>query len=385
MPEFELTLPGKVVFGTGAVNRLGTEAKAFGNKCLLVHGSNPFRVYKARESLVSSRVETILFGVEKEPSVDLVREGARTVRATGCRLVVGVGGGSVLDAAKAAAALAANPGDVMDYLEVVGAGKTLPEPSLPCVAVPTTAGTGTEATRNAVLLSPAHRVKASLRHPSMVPRVALLDPELTLSVPSDLTAATGMDALCQLIEPFTCNRPNAFTDALCREGMARSARSLLRAYSDEGDLEAREDLMMASHFSGLSLANARLGAVHGFAAPLGGQYAAPHGALCAALLPSVVLANLEALKGREPSNPALARYREAARILTGNPQAAPEDVATFTERLRREMGIPRLKEMGIRREDFKALCEKAARSSSMKGNPVELSMEELRTVLENSY
>ncbi len=385
MPEFELTLPGKVVYGSGTVTRLGTEARAFGGKCLLVHGSNPFRVYKARESLVSARVETILFGVEREPTVDLVREAVRSARDTRCAMVVGVGGGSVLDAAKAIAALTPNPGDVMDYLEVVGAGKPLAKDPLPCIAVPTTAGTGTEATRNAVLTSASHKVKASLRHPSMVPRVALLDPELTLSVPAEITATTGMDALCQLIEPFTCNRTNPFTDALCREGMERVARSLLRAFSDEGDLEAREDMMLASHFSGMALANARLGVVHGFAAPLGGQYGASHGALCAALLPSVVAMNLEALGKRVPSSPVLRRYQEAARILTGNAQAGADDLVAFTERLRKEMGIPRLKELGARKEDFTALVAKAAQASSTKGNPIELTAEEMQVILENAY
>lgn len=385
MPEFELTLPGKVIFGSGAVTRLGGEARAFGGKCLLVHGSNPLRVYKARESLVSARVETLLFGVDREPTVELVREGARVAREAKCPMVVGVGGGSVLDTAKAVAALATNPGDPLDYLEVVGSGKPLSAEPLPCLAVPTTSGTGTEATRNAVITSPAHRTKASLRHPSMVPRLALLDPELTLSLPAEVTASTGMDALCQLLEAFTCNRPNAFTDALCRDGLKRAGRSILRAFSDEGDLDAREDMMLASHFSGMALANARLGAVHGFAAPLGGFYPAPHGAICATLLPAVITANLEALRRRDPSNRAVRRYQEAAQILSNNPRATVEEAAAFTERLRKELAIPRLREMGVRREDFSAIVTRAAGASSMKGNPIELTAEELRSILENAY
>lgn len=385
MPEFELTQPARTIFGTGTLRRLGGEAKALGAQALLVCGANPMRVHKARESLAAAGVSCTAYNVSREPTLDCVEEGVKTAKETGCTLVVGVGGGSVLDAGKAIAAMAANPGSLTDHLEVVGKGNPLSRPPLPYIAVPTTAGTGTEATRNAVLTSPSHRVKVSLRHPLMVPRIALLDPELTLTMPPDITAATGMDALCQLIEPFTCRTPNPFVDALCREGMGLAARALPRVFANGEDVEARSDMMLAAHFSGLALANAKLGAVHGFAAPLGGMTGAAHGALCAALLPAVVTVNIEAIRRREPAHPALKRFQEAARILTGDASAAAEEVATFTDRLRREMGIPRLRDLGVQSGEFGVVCEAAAKASSMKGNPVELTTEELKRILEMAF
>ena len=231
--------------------------------------------------------------------------------------MIGLGGGSAIDAAKAIAALAANGGDPLDYLEVVGRGRSLTQPSLPCIAIPTTAGTGAEVTRNAVLASPEHGIKASLRSATMLPRLALVDPELTYSLPAAVTASTGLDALTQLIEPFTSSKANPLTDALCREGMMRAARSLRTAYEDGRDAAAREDMALASLFGGLALANAGLGVVHGFAGPVGGTFHAPHGAVCAAFLPHVMAVNARALRTRQPGSAALARYDEIARILTG--------------------------------------------------------------------
>jgi len=342
-------------------------------------------VHKAREVLEAAQVKVSLFSVSEEPTLDLVREGARLAKEMKASLIVGVGGGSVLDAAKAVAALATNSGDPLDYVEVIGAGKVLAQAPLPVIAVPTTAGTGAEVTRNAVLTSKEQKVKVSLRHPSMVPRVVILDPQLTLTVPPDVTASTGMDALCQLIEPFTCRTPNPFVDALCREGMKRAARSLGKAFRDGADLAAREDMMLAAHFSGLALANAKLGAVHGFAAPLGGMSGVAHGVLCAALLPSVIRVNLEALREREPAHLSVLRYQETARILTGNPAAKIEDAALFAENLAREMAIPRLKDLGVKKDDFDGICAKAAKASSTKGNPIDLTLVELRKILELAF
>ena len=209
-----------------------------------------------------------------------------------CDTVIGFGGGAALDAAKAIAILMTNPGDVTDYLEIIGRGKTLTEPPVPCIAIPTTAGTGSEVTRNSVIASREERVKVSLRSPLMLPKVVVVDPELTYDLPPAITASTGVDALTQLIEPFVCSRANPLTDGLCQEGIERVARSLRRAFESAGrgeapaDAAAREDMAVASLFGGLALANAGLGAVHGLAAPLGGMIGAPHGAVCAALLPS---------------------------------------------------------------------------------------------------
>ncbi len=274
-----------------------------------------------------------------------------------------------------------NPGELLDYLEVIGKGKSILHPSAPCMAVPTTAGTGAEVTRNAVLASPAHQVKVSLRSPHMLPKVALVDPELTLSLPPAVTASTGMDALAQLIEPFVCNRANPLTDAFCRAGMPRAARSLQRAFEQGADVAAREDMSLASLLGGLALANAGLGAVHGFAGPIGGAFHAPHGAVCAILLPPVMAANVRALRERQPESPALRRYDEVAVMLTGNPNATAADAVAWTQVLCQALNIPPLSAYGVGPGDVDDLVEKAAVASSMKPNPITLTRHELREIL----
>jgi alcohol dehydrogenase class IV len=382
---FELTLPSKILFGPGCVEKLGAEVAPHAKHVLLVSGGNPIRIEKALASLKASNVAVAFYTVHGEPTLEVVRGGVRLTQKAGCSGVVAVGGGSVIDAAKAIAAMAANAGDLMEHLEIIGEGKPLTQAPLFFVAVPTTAGTGAEATRNAVLTSPEHRVKVSLRHPLMVPKVVLLDPVLTLSLPPDVTAATGMDALCQLVESFTCRAPNPFTDALCREGLALTARSLTRVYSDGTDLDARGDMMLASHFSGQALANAKLGAVHGFAAVLGGMYKATHGAVCAALLPAVTRANLKALSERTPEHPARKRYEEVACLLAGPGEANPKTAADICEEFRKAFVIPALSEQGVQREDFDRIVEAAAKASSMKGNPVDLTKEEMLGILDAAY
>jgi len=294
-------------------------------------------------------------------------------------VVVSFGGGSAIDAGKAIAAMLGNGGDPLDYLEVVGRGQPLRQPSAPFIAVPTTAGTGAEVTRNAVLTSTEHRVKASLRSPLMLPRLAVVDPELTLELPPALTASTGLDALTQLIEPFVSVRANAMTDLYAQEGMRRAARALVRAYTDGRDREARQDMSLASLFGGLCLANAGLGAVHGFAAPVGGTFDAPHGAVCAALLPYAMEVNIRALRAR--GGEALDRYARVARILTGRPDAAPEDGVEWVAQVCRTLRIPPLGAYGIQPGHVAALVESAAKASSMKGNPIALTTDEMAEIL----
>ena len=296
-------------------------------------------------------------------------------------LVVGFGGGSPLDAAKAIAVMVTNGGDPLDYLEVVGRGKSLTKDSLPILAIPTTAGTGTEVTRNAVLASPEHKVKASLRSPSMIPRVAIVDPELTYGVPPAVIASTGLDALTQLIEPFTCNRTNPLVDGFCRDGIARVARSLRRAWANGHDAAAREDMALASLYSGLALANAGLGVVHGFAGVVGGAFMAPHGAVCAALLPHAMAANRAALRAREPNSPVLARYDEIARLLTGRTDAVAVDGVEWVRELTAALGVPLLAAHGVARCDVPALVEKAVAASGTKTNPIQLTRDELAVLL----
>jgi alcohol dehydrogenase class IV len=299
-----------------------------------------------------------------------------------CDGVVAIGGGSVLDTGKAVAALLRNTGDLFEYLEVIGKGLPLQRPSAPCIAVPTTSGTGSEVTRNAVLFSPEHAVKVSLRSPSMLPVAAIVDPELTLDVPPATTAASGMDALTQLIEPYTSVRANPLTDALCVEAIPHAARALFKAFRDGSDMEARTSMSLASLFGGLALANAGLGVVHGFAGPLGGMFNAPHGAICAAILPQGMAANIAHLKRSSTPDAAatLQRYSVVARLLTGRESAQPEDGVHFVRELSRELEIPSLAKFGMGSEHAEKVVEKSAKASSMKANPVVLSTEELEEV-----
>jgi alcohol dehydrogenase class IV len=374
MSTFEFATAGRMVFGAGAFAQL--EEIAAG------HGKRPFVVTGKR--VVPGLTAGPLFAVAGEPTIALVREGANAFRAAGCDLVIAVGGGSAIDAGKAIAAAAANPGDLLDYLEVIGKGRPLDSAPYPFIAVPTTAGTGSEVTRNAVLGSPEHGVKVSLRSPLMLPRVAIVDPELARSLPPSLTATTGLDALTQLIEPYVCLRANPMTDNFCLDGIRHAAASLLRAFTNGDDRDARAGMAWASLLGGLALANAGLGVVHGFAAPIGGMFDAPHGAICAAILPSGMRANIEVLRENHPRSPVLERYSAIARILTGNPQATPEDGAHWVASLARQLAIPSLAAYGIGTRDIPALTEKAARASSMKANPVVLTPARLTRVIENS-
>ncbi len=313
-----------------------------------------------------------------------VRKGCAEGRAANADLVIAFGGGSAMDAGKAIAAVMANGGDPLDYAEVIGHGRSLERRSIPLIAIPTTAGTGAEVTRNAVIGSPEHRVKISLRSPLMLPEVAIVDPELTRDLPPALTASTGLDALTQLIEPLVSCRANPLTDALCRSGLHRAARSLRRAVEHGEDLVAREDMALASLFSGLALANAALGAVHGLTGPLGGMFEASHGALCASLLPAVMETNVRVLRHRAPDHRALRRYNEIGCLLTRRGHATAEDGVAWIRELCRAFHIRGLGALGVSRGELDVLVEKALAASSMRGNPIPLEPAEIRAILERS-
>ena len=379
--RFEFATATRIIFGAGTLRDAGAIARDSGRRALVVTGQNPRRAEPLLKLLRESGVAAEVFPVAGEPQVATVQAGTGLAKREQCDLVLGFGGGSAIDAGKAIAAMLANEGDLLDYLEVIGRGKSLVEPSAPFIAIPTTAGTGAEVTRNAVLVSPEHRVKVSLRSPLLLPRVALVDPELTRELPPELTASTGLDALTQLIEPYVCLRANPMTDALCREGIRRAARSLRRVFENGRDAAAREDMALARLFSGLALANAGLGAVHGFAAPIGGGFPAPHGAVCAALRPHVMEANLRAWRARQSGSEALQRYDEVARLLTGQAATADEGV-DWVRQLVTALGIPRLGRYGIAREHTAELVEKAGQASSMKANPITLTGAELAGILE---
>ncbi|MCX7915681.1 MAG: iron-containing alcohol dehydrogenase [Verrucomicrobiae bacterium] len=362
--QFEFATATRIVFGRGKLRELPELVRPFGHTALVLTGASP-RARTAAEPLLRSLhdtgIQTIHRTVHGEPTVDSVRGPYPSVD-----MVIAFGGGSVLDAGKAIAALMTNDGDPLDYVEVIGRGRPLQQPPKPFIAIPTTAGTGSEVTRNAVLGAPQHRVKVSLRSALMLPRLALLDPDVCV-----VTPACGLDALTQLIEPFVSRKANPMTDALCREGMRRVRKSLRAAI--DGDADARADMALAAMWSGMALANAGLGAVHGFAGPLGGMYNAPHGALCAALLPAAWEVNERAVRERAGNTDLPARFAEV-RELIGDPGSWPRD-----------LGIPGLRAFGVRTEDFPIIVEKARAASSMKGNPVELADTELHEILRRAW
>ena len=382
--KFEFATAQRIIFGPGTLHEAGPLAAELGARALVVVGSTPDRLAPLLDLLRDHGLATTTFGVPGEPTTDLVLAGVEQARQAGSDLLIGMGGGSVLDTGKAIAALLTNPGDPLDYLEVVGRGRPLAEPSAPYIAIPTTAGTGSEVTRNAVLGVPAKRVKVSLRSLSMLPRVALVDPELTYRLPPAVTAATGLDALTQCIEPYVTPLATPLTDAICREGMQREAVALRRVFHDGADAAARADMALVSLCGGLALANARLGAVHGFAAPLGGMFPAPHGTICARLLPLVMAANVQALQERAPDAPALARYGEIARILTRDPGAGPRDGVAWVQDLCAELGVPSLASYGVALGDISEVVAKARQASSMRGNPIELTPDELARILDRA-
>lgn len=383
--DFEFATASRIIFGPGRVSEVPSLVQTMGRNAFVITGSSVERVRPLLSSLEQVGINCAAFPVATEPTTVLVQEGTEKARETGCDVVIGIGGGSVMDTAKVIAALLANAGDLNDYLEVIGQGKQFSRPAVPCIVIPTTAGTGTEVTRNSVLSSPEHKVKVSVRSPYLLPRLAVIDPELTYSAPPKVTAYSGLDALTQLIEVYVSNKANPLTDGICREGLRRAGRSLRAACQDGTDRNARENMAIAALFSGLGLANAKLGAVHGFAGPLGGMYSAPHGAVCARLLPFVMEVNVRALKERASGSPALARYDEVAQILTGDPSANAARGVNFVQELCQLLSVEPLSVHGLTEGDFQEAVTKAKRASSMKGNPITLTDEELFEIVEGAH
>lgn len=379
--QFEFATAGRIIFGEGTLRETGGIARRYGDRALIVTGATPSRAQLLTEILQQSGVSFKIFSVQGEPTTTQITDGVKSARPFKPDCVIGFGGGSALDAAKAIATLLTNTGDIFDYLEVIGAAKPLTEKPLPCIAIPTTAGTGSEVTRNAVIQSQAHGVKVSIRHLNMLPCAAIIDPELTLELPPDVTASAGLDAFTQVIEPYVSQRSNPMIDAICREGIRLAATALRKAYVNGHDHDARHDMCLVSLFGGLALANAGLGAVHGFAGPVGGMFPAPHGAVCARLLPAVIEANIRALQTREPDHPALQRYDEIARWVTGSTEARAEDGIRWIQRLCEELQIPPLRASGIRAGHIPELVKKAAESNGMKTNPITLTEDELGAIL----
>lgn len=383
--RYEFATAGQIIVGPGSASCLPDQMRRLGSRPLLVLG----RCTLVRHGPAAMLIETLdrdglvvaHYPVEGEPDITMVESGAQLARSTGCDLVIGVGGGSVLDTAKAVAALATNDGEALTYMEVVGAGLPLRQPALPIIAVPTTAGTGSEVTRNAVVAAPQQRFKVSMRSPSMLPQLALVDSLLTHDLPPHVTASSGLDALTQLIEAYVSRRAQPITDGICLEGLARVAWALRRAYLYPEDAEARDAMSTASMLSGLALANAGLGAVHGVAAPLGGRYKIAHGVACAVLLPSVCAINIRALARRDPDGPALQRYRRIATMLLGRPDATLDDLLAMLRSLVEDLQIPSLATCGLESSEIPQLALQAAQANSTRANPIDLEQSELEEAI----
>lgn len=382
--QFEFTTSSHIIFGPESSRQLPQIATNLGRNIFIVTGKSTRRHYSLIDSLHKAGILLTPFVVESEPSIETVSAAIACARSSHCDAVIGIGGGSVIDTAKVVAAMIANDGELLDYLEVIGRGHSLAKPSAPFIALPTTAGTGAEVTRNAVISSPRHKVKVSMRSPNMFPLVAIIDPTLTHSMPPAITASTGFDALTQLIEPFVSNSANPLTDAICREGIKRAARSLERVYCNGNDEQAREDMAIAGLFSGIAQTNAKLGAVHGIAGPIGGMCGAPHGVVCARLLPYVIEVNIIALKERCPKSDKISRYEEIARILTTDSTTEPRHGIEWISQLGFRLKIPPLSVFGVLQTDIPRIAEESMRASSMKGNPITLTSEELTLIIKRA-
>ena len=382
--KFEFMTANRIIVERGGLKQIGKLTKSIGQRVLLVGRLASDDTKNAIEYLNNEGCIVTPVNVKGEPSVDSINEILAVSRENQCEVVVAIGGGSVLDSGKTIAALMTNTNDIMDYLEVIGNGVPVSKKSLPFIAVPTTSGTGAEATKNATILSAAHKVKVSIRSPYMLPDVVLLDPELTISVPKDVTASTGLDALTQVLEPYVSKMANPITDSFAKEGLTRASRSLKTAYDHGDDIDAREDMAIVSLFGGIALANAKLGAVHGFAGVLGGMFPIPHGVVCARLLPFVTRKNIEVLNARDTQNPAVKRYEDVAKILTQNPDAKALDGVVWLEELCNHLDVASLSHFGLKEEHFDEIIKKSMNASSMKGNPIELTYDELKDILQQA-
>lgn len=381
----EFITAGKIIFGLNQIIQFPKLVEDWGKRAFLVRGKSRAHGDHFYQLLSQMDLEVTEFSVNHEPEIETIVEAVQLARENHCEFVIGFGGGSVIDTGKAVAAMLSNGGDLLDYLEVVGKGQPLQNNSKPYIAIPTTAGTGSEVTKNAVVSVPDKHVKVSMRNNFMLPDIALVDPQFTIGLPKDVTATSGMDAFIQVVEPYVCNSPNAMVDMFCRDAIARAGKSLPRVIENGGDEEARTNMSWVSLMGGLSLANAKLGAVHGFAGPIGGMFDAPHGAVCAALMPAVMRVNSELLKDRVENENISNRYLEVAQWVTGRENASIEEGVRWFENLNAKLEIKSLRSFGIERENFAQIVEKAGHSSSMKGNPVDLTFEDMNRMLELAF
>lgn len=375
--NFDVFHPRTIHAGRGRVAGAGDAVRRQGTRCLVCTGAHTDRAVPLFDSLKRAGVVFEVISTNGEPTFDAVRQAVDRARSFAPTHIAAMGGGSAIDMGKAVSMLLTHGGDPLDYAEVVGQGKSFTQPGVPVLAIPTTAGAGAEMTRNAVLREPDHGVKVSLRSPYMVPEQVILDADTMDSLPPSVMAATGMDALCQLIEAFVSIRATPWTDALCRAGIAIAIDQLETACRETGNEAAREQMMWAACWSGMALTNAGLGAVHGFAAAAGGVVDAPHGWICARLLAPVTRANIAKLREQEDHHEVMGKYKEIAERMQGDPTASPEQAADGLARLTETLPLA---DLHVSEHYERKIIQDTLKSSSIKGNPVTLSAPELKTL-----
>ena len=377
---FELRFPAKTIFGQNAVDQVGAEARECGNRAFLVTGMSAMRkagiTDKVMALLKAAGVKDVHLyeQVEHDPSTETVDLGAKMARECRADVVIGMGGGSALDAAKAIACMVKNEGSVAEYQS----GREIKRPGVPFIALPTTAGTGAEVTKNSVLTNKEKESKQSVRSPYMIAKVAIVDPLLTISMPPSVTAATGMDALTQAIETYVTLAPNPVSDTLALRAVGSISQNLVRAFIDGNDIEARDGMALGSMMTAMAFANAKLGAVHGLAHPIGALFDVPHGVACALLLPYVMQHNLSVKA---------ARYAQIARAMgQDTSKARSEDAAArmavdAVREMLSQLQLPQhLRDVGIFQYDIMAIAG-AAGGSSLSNNPRPTTSASLQEIL----
>jgi alcohol dehydrogenase class IV len=387
--SFSISGVPRLVFGQGTLSRLPELAAGFGERYLLLTGASSFSSGEKGRTFLNSfeNSSSVLYRgrIIKEPSPGDIDEIVHEHRGKEIDAIIAIGGGSVLDAGKAVSAMLPIGGTVKDYLEVIGKKKH-PGFKIPFIAVPTTAGTGSEATTNAVLSEVGENgFKRSLRHPDFLPDIALLDPELTLGCTPEITAAGGMDALSQLIESYVSTISNFFTDSLAEKAIELIVKNLETAYSDGNNIKARSAMSYAAFISGITLANAGLGVVHGFASSIGALIDIPHGALCGSLVGIANRINVEKMIQSDPLNPALEKYSKLGKMLTGDKDSPVNENAlgfvSFLDELTFRLKLPRLADYGLIDQDF----DNIIRDTGQKNNPLKLNEDDLLTILKTRY
>lgn len=394
LDAFTLSRLPRLLFGDGRIVEVPALARSFGRRALLITGARSFKASPQwtmlQDTLAQQGIEWEAETISGEPSPQWVDDTVARHRGRGVEVVIGIGGGSVLDTGKAVAGLLPHRASVMNFLEGIGSDHYA-GPALPYIAVPTTAGTGSEATKNAVLsVQGPDGFKKSFRHDSLVPTYAVVDPQLLLTCPPVQMAANGMDALTQLMESYVSAKSNPFTDALALSGIEAVKAGFFAAWQG-GDTPAaaagRRAMAYAALLSGITLAQAGLGSVHGLASPLGAFFPIPHGVVCGTLLAAATGINIQALLQRQPHSPTLAKYAELGRRLSGqeaaSPQAACDGLVSLLQDWTARLALPRLHTYGVTAGDFPRLIAHC-RGNSMKTNPVPLTDAEVQAILEQS-